>query len=458
MRNRVFLISLAVVLAISVGLVGCGGDGGGPAPSDKIVIGMSRSLHGSLAVLHTYAFGAIYPIYIEMLNDAGGITVDGTSFTVEAKVLDDDSNESKMVVNTNTLINDIKAGEVHFLFGSTGPDFIAVQAPIANAAGVVLMTFDGSATFLKINPGCLPRWPYIFISLSSADWNQLPVLAPLLTSNGYDDGDGDAADTAYICWQDDACGLEYLAAAAQFFPASGISIVGSMPINANDPKFNPITTLTAINATVPYPDVVCCFCYPSEVMGLTGAAIALNYNFDAWVTALAGNFGWFGAPQTQGLGDLAEGIICFAPANNKTSQPMASLFNDVLTPALGFDGLDFWGHPLYWAAMQMWQDAVEEVGQVVGGKFVIDQDDFRNQLASYCDAGSGVATVLGTTWYHMFGANATGGGILDYYCHTGEIGQWQDGYVEIVGYTGIKDDLPNYVVTANFTYPKPPWP
>jgi hypothetical protein len=55
----------------------------------------------------------------------------------------------------------------------------------------------------------------------------------------------------------------------------------------------------------------------------------------------------------------------------------------------------------------------------------------------------------------MFG---TGGGILAYECHTGEIGQWQDGYVEIVGYEGIEEDLPNYVVTANFTYPKPPWP
>jgi len=55
----------------------------------------------------------------------------------------------------------------------------------------------------------------------------------------------------------------------------------------------------------------------------------------------------------------------------------------------------------------------------------------------------------------MFG---DGGGMLAYQSHTGEIGQWQNGYVEIVGYEDIADDLPNYVVTAGLTYPKPPWP
>jgi hypothetical protein len=55
----------------------------------------------------------------------------------------------------------------------------------------------------------------------------------------------------------------------------------------------------------------------------------------------------------------------------------------------------------------------------------------------------------------MFG---TGGGFLDYKAHTGEIGQWQNGYIEIVGYEGIRSTLPNYKVTADFIYPKPAWP
>jgi hypothetical protein len=55
----------------------------------------------------------------------------------------------------------------------------------------------------------------------------------------------------------------------------------------------------------------------------------------------------------------------------------------------------------------------------------------------------------------MFG---DGGGLMAKECHTGEIGQWQNGICEIVGYTGIEQTLTNYKVTADFVYPKPPWP
>ena len=57
------------------------------------------------------------------------------------------------------------------------------------------------------------------------------------------------------------------------------------------------------------------------------------------------------------------------------------------------------------------------------------------------------------TWYRMYGTPGEGGGNQDYLCHTGEIGQWQNADFEIVGYDGITDDLPNYMVTANFMFP-----
>jgi hypothetical protein len=123
------------------------------------------------------------------------------------------------------------------------------------------------------------------------------------------------------------------------------------------------------------------------------------------------------------------------------------LFDEVLMPAVGFPFLDWWGHPLYWAQAEMWQAAVESVGYV-------DQDEVRDALAGFSETNP-AETVLGDTWYTMFG---NGGGILAYECHTGEIGQWNNGQVEIVGYANITDDLPNYVTTASFTYPKPAWP
>jgi len=70
-----------------------------------------------------------------------------------------------------------------------------------------------------------------------------------------------------------------------------------------------------------------------------------------------------------------------------------------------------------------------------------DQDALREVLAT-----TKLQTVLGETWFTMFG---DGGGLLAKECHPGEIGQWQDGVCEIVG---------GNITTADFVYPKPPWP
>ena len=452
MRNRVFLISVAVVLAISLVVVGC--DGWYP-PSLYIVIGMSRSMTGPLAIIHTSAFGAIYPLYIQMVNDAGGINVGGTPGWVHTKVYSDNSEERRLIAYTNALLDNVEDGEVCTIFGPTSAHMIDVMAPITNNGECVLMTAEGGAAFFHSDPTKLPSWPYVFVNSSFADWNQLPVLAQMLAEAHQACYGGNATPTAYIFWQDDAHGLDYLNEANIFFPANGITIVGNASVlDTLSPDY--ATLVATANATSP--DVVCLFCYPDEVCGLTEAAIGPpTYNFDAWVTGPGGNFGWFGGPG--GVGVAAEGVICFATANNKTSEDMEWLFNDVLEPEVGLEGLDFWGHPLYWAALQIWQNAVEEVGQVgePAGDFlrlVVDQDELRDELASYNSYANGVDTVLGRTWYTMFG---DGGGILAYECHPGEVGQWQDGYVEIIGYGNITDDLPNYVVTANFTYPKPVW-
>jgi len=433
--KKVLFILVALVLTLSVGLIGCGGTTG-TTGSDTIVIGMSRSLTGSFAVIHSSAFGAIYPTYISMLNDAGGISINGTPFDVETKVLNDNSEPGKLQTHITALTNDVEDGEVHTIFGPTCTYFIDLAAPICNDAGVVLITVEGGATFLE-QPGYLPEWPYVFITLSFSDWRQLPVLAPLLNGAG--------ATSAYILWQNDAHGLEYLATAATTFPAAGITIVGNQSVLAG-PGFDPATILAAVNAT--NPDVVALFCYPGEIMGITGTAIALGYNFDAWCTGPGANFGWFGGA----FGPLSEeGVICFAVANNETVVPdgdptMEVLFNHILTGGV-VAGQDFWGHPLYWAAMQIWQAAVTAVGALADdGKFIIDQGDLKDELASYISAETGVTTCLGSTYYTMFG---TGGGILAYQCHSGEIGQWQSGYVQIIG---------GNIPTATIVYPKANWP
>lgn len=102
-----------------------------------------------------------------------------------------------------------------------------------------------------------------------------------------------------------------------------------------------------------------------------------------------------------------------------------------LIDKIGIDNVDWWGHNLYWAGMQMLEKSIEKAG-------TLDQSVVRDVMATET-----FDTVLGPTYYdenRMLAAE----------CHTGEVGQWQNGKFEVIG--------PKNKATAEPIYPKPPWP
>ena len=86
---------------------------------------------------------------------------------------------------------------------------------------------------------------------------------------------------------------------------------------------------------------------------------------------------------------------------------------------------------------------------------IVDQQLLREALAA--TETTPVDTIMGETWYRMYGAPGYGGGNLDYLCHTGEVGQWQSAVMEIVGASDVTDDLPNYIATGDFNLMKDDW-
>jgi hypothetical protein len=154
---------------------------------------------------------------------------------------------------------------------------------------------------------------------------------------------------------------------------------------------------------------------------------------------------------------VLEGLMGFAVANNKTdlspeatTMSLAAMWNLVMPEAVGFPPAhtwDVWGHPTEWAGLEMWKKAVETVGHLDVGYSA----QVRNVLAGFNQTNY-CTTVIGNCWYEVFG-NGLGGGVIDYQAMPGQMGQWQDGYVEIVGYSTVTSDIPKYEVTANFTYP-----
>jgi len=438
-NKKLLLIPLALLLAISLIAIGCPTTTPTTAPptgttappptktttpptKDKIVVGAARPLSGPWASIGDSAFGPIMTIWQEEVNAEGGIYVEeyGKKLPIEYIIYDDTSDLGTMVRLTEKLIVEDK---VDILFPACGSSMIQAQGPIANKYGMVYLTAEGGATTMK---DALPGMPYVFVCLNFSDWYQLPVLADMLKAAG--------AETAYMVNMADVYGVEYGGVSTIEFNRVGIEIVGNVTIPIFPDDFAPIIK-AAKDAN---PDVFCVWGYPWIVLPLTGESIAQNFNPKAWVGGPGANFGFYLGT----FGPAAEGVSCFAMANRKTA-PRYVEFYDKIEALVGPDNMDWWGHPCYEPLVSIWQQSIEETG-------TLNQDVIRDYIATHH-----FNTILGDTYFSMF---EPGGGIIAYECHPGEIGQYQSGVCEIVGYPGIENDLPNYKVTSDFIYPKPKWP
>jgi ABC-type branched-subunit amino acid transport system substrate-binding protein len=385
-----------------------------PAPTkDTIVVGMARPLSGPLAIIGDSAFKPIYETWVPMVNDEGGIYVEeyGKQLPIELVIYDDTSDPGTMTRLTERLILEDK---VDFLWPACGTAFVFAQAPIANKYGYVLLTAEGGATSIR---QMLPSLPYVFVTLSFSDWYQLPVLAELLADAG--------AETAYISYIADLHGVEYSGVAGIEFEKVGIETLGTKSLPPDIADLSPVLNLANASGA----DAFCCFAYPDQVMPATGTSIGLGYNPKAWIGGPGVNFGFYHTA----FGPAVEGVIgftCFARGQTPALDEMA----DILYEGKPEDIQDWWGHPFYWAALDMWKGAIEKAG-------TLNQDAIRDVLAS-ASADDPVETVLGPTWFEN--------GLLAKEAHAGEIGQWINGVFEVIG--------PVEKATGEMVYPKPPWP
>jgi len=400
------IIPLAVCLVLILTLIpGCGGE----EEKDSIVVGMARPLSGPAAIIGDSAFKPIYETWVARVNAEGGIYVEeyGKKLPIELIIYDDKSDVGTMTRLTEKLILEDK---VDFLWPSCGTAFIFAQAPIANKYGYVLITAEGGATQLK---EVLAGLPYVFVSLSFSDHYQLPVLADILAAKG--------AKTAFIIYIADLHGIEYSGVAGIEFPKKGIEIVGVKSVAPDIEDLSPVIKEAMASGA----DVFCAFAYPDQVLPATGTSMALGYNPKAWIGGPGVNFGFYQAA----FGPAVEGVMgftCFA----RKSSPALNELADILYEGKPIELQDWWGHPFYWAALDMWKAAIEKAGS-------LDQDKIRDILAN-----DHLETVLGDTWFEN--------GLLAKEAHAGEIGQWINGVFEVIG--------PKDKATADMVYPKPEWP
>ena len=407
MKNRA-LLGLLVFTVVVVFLFGACAPK--PPPKDKIRIGRAVSLTGPNALIAKSASIPIFDMWIDEVNAKGGIYVKEYKkrLPVELIVYDDESNVEKMA---QLLIKLIEEDKVDFVFAPCGTTYLFASAPMVNKYGYILLGAEGGALKIKEYAAALP---YFFPILNFAD-TQMLALAELYKANGI--------TSVAIIYIDDLHGLEYSSTAAAELEKRGIAVkmVKSVQLGVQDvsPLLKEAKALDV--------DAFLAFTYPGAGSILAPKqAIALGINFKAFHVSVAPSFSWYAGM----FGEAVEGLTGCGAWNCKSS-PGAKEFCEKFSARYGEKvSFDFWGHLMYWASLQFFEQAIEKAG-------TLNQEKIKDVMAKET-----FETVLGPTWFE--------GGLLAPACHPGEIGQWQKGVFEVVA--------PKEKTTAKPLFPKPAWP
>jgi branched-chain amino acid transport system substrate-binding protein len=377
---------------------------------DEIIIGASRSLSGQHAFFEANAFGPLYKMWVDEVNAQGGIFVKEFNKKLPVKMLVYDD-KSDMGTMTRLLDKLILQDKVDFIFPPISTAFLFAAAAVANRHGYLLIGAEGGATSLV---ELLPTMPYFFMVLPFADHYQMPVLADVFKELG--------VKTVAINFINDLHGIEYSGVAVKEFNRQNIEVkmIKSTPMDIKD--VSPILKeAKALNV-----DAYISFTYPPVTFPTVMTAQAIGYNPKAMMLGPGGNFEVI---KNVCGANVIEGVMGEGAWNTKSS-PAAKAFVDRYVKRNDPSTLDWWGHNVYWTALQVFQQAVERAG-------TLNHKKIRDIIAT-----EKFDTILGPTWFENQ--------MLAKDCYQGQIGQWQKGIFEVID--------PGPKRTAKPIYPKPPWP
>jgi ABC-type branched-subunit amino acid transport system substrate-binding protein len=488
-KSRILLISVAVVLAVSLGLVGTSGVVG--PPNDKVYIFAARPLTGSLETIGDYAFGPVMDYWQDKVNRAGGINVGGTigQIPVDLTIVDDTSDIGLM---SSLLTSAINSGDYHFVLPPCSTSFLQAAAGICTGAGYVLIGAEGGCTTIQNQ---LTNYKYLFANLNFSTWGQMDALFEILRD--WQTGPENAQDPmdVYIMYIGDLHGFEYrdafLAAANETANLGHFNIVGTSSVPLDAVSVLPqLQAADAANATL-----LCSFTYPPASMLTVSEAIDNSINFDAMIVGPGMNFEFMLLDFVSSVDcnlDL-QGVMCFATWNEESGGTVtanfAQNFSDFFAQACGtkvygtnrvINGvcpvpmgrfiMDWWGAVPYVAGLEIFQDAIETTHSLTNA-------DIRTALSTGTQS-SPFTTTFGPAWYTTATGGVPGtasGGLLCLDFYDGFIGQWQydasrtvipSPYFSGMNATGCGSDYPGWMIielidvgngTADGIYPKPNW-
>lgn len=385
--------------------------GAEPPLQDKFVIGGARPLSGIYTMFEQAHFGPAYHMWVDEMNANGGIKIGGKKLPVELKVYDDESNLDNC---TRLLTKLMEEDKVDWVLGPQSTAFLFAGAGIAQAHGYIMCSAEGGATTLEgeMSKGKLPLF---FQFLNYSNHYQVPTQVDVFTELG--------VKNVSIAYLDDLHGIEYNGQAQVFFPSAGIKILSATPVPAGIKDVSSV-----INKWVQEkPDAVLSYQYPNESILTLMTMIGMNYNPKAFV----------GGPgcATQAIYDIfkgkADGLMFEGAWTPAMSPKVLDYYNKLVAFVKDKANVDFWGPLIYRSELQFIQQCIEKAGTT---------------------KMTAIAEVMRTAHFptlmtdDMFMTNQ----ILDRSCYAGQLGQWQNGFPQII------DPAPKRTA-KEIWYPKPTW-
>ena len=375
----------------------------GPA---EIVFGNPIALSGPNNAGASLSQIPSYDLWVEDVNAAGGIYVAEYDRQIPVRIerVDDTSDVGTAVQLVQQMIAD---EEIHFILPpwGTAANF-AIAQDISDAQTPVLGCTVGHRELVENSAD----FPYFYTVLNQAS-DQGAALVELLQDLG--------VETVGIIHHTDQFGLEFNEAVEPALRDAGIEVVikETYPPNPEDLS----QTLRAVQAAEP--QAFLAFSYPAETFLMTGQAMEIGFNPEIFMAAVGVAFPSY----RDTFGPAAEGVIGTGAWNPTIDADDAQGYFDRHVEMHGVEP-DRWASAACYASGQIMQQAIEAAGTLdpVAVKEALDTTEFN--------------TILGIFSFENQ-VNPV---------YPGQIGQWQNGEFEIIGYT---DDR-----TADPIYPKPPWP
>lgn len=334
MIRRTFLTLAASAAALSLA---------GAASADTIKIGASAPQSGPLAGGAAMTHWPNVRMWVEEINEAGGLQVGDQQMTIELIEYDDRTSNEEAVRNIQRLATQ---DQVDFIVTPYSTGINIATAPMIAQYNYPHITTSAATDGV---PEFVERWPNSFWLLGTSRQLATGMVSALERMREA----GEIGNRVALVHVADAFGLELMSAGKPALEEAGFEIVyeSSYPLGTQDVA--PIIS-AAIAAE---PDAFVAFSYPGDTFALTEQAQIQDMQVGAFYTGVGTAFPSF----RNRFGDAAEGIMGIGGIN--IDDERIQDYIDRHQAATGQEP-DYWASAYTYAGLQILGQAIEAAGSL----------------------------------------------------------------------------------------------